>query len=398
MGKVGSSILTIIVMVIIWGAGFVFLTSQFAKGGLNQINGPGALASETDDNVWKPELQIGAENYLLVGVDSRQGDNANAGAGDESITGMRTDTIMIVHVSADKNKVSSISIPRDLSVTQPGCEAWDSTTGEYGEPMEVEHDVKINSTFSQGGPRCLVKVLTNLTGLKFTRYAGIDFSGFEKMVDTMGGVEVCSEFPLDDDVLGHIMDKGTHTLTGSQALDYVRARNIPDEGNSDYSRIHRQQAFLASIVSRLIDDGTLSNPNTAMTLVKQFIAHSFGENITVNNLVDMGFMLSTINPDDIVFLTLPTEGANSKWNEVPDEEGITELFKAIIMDDLKGLENVNTENQVQDDEAHGEPEESNGEPTSTKDEAPASTKEVKPTENSLNNGSNITVGGSGLCG
>lgn len=397
MGKVGSSIITIVVMVVIWGAGFAFLTSQFAQGGLNNLNGPGALASESEDNVWKPELQVGAENYLLVGVDSRQGNNANVGAGDTSITGTRTDTIMIVHVSADKNKVSSISIPRDLSVTQPGCEAWDSTTGDYGEPMSVEHDVKINSTFSQGGPRCLVRVLTDLTGLKFTRYAGIDFSGFESMVDTMGGVEVCSEYPLNDDVLGHIMDEGTHTISGSKALDYVRARNIPEEGNSDYSRIHRQQAFLASIVSRLTNDGTLSNPNTAMTLVKQFISNSFGENITVNNLVDMGFMLSTINPDNIVFLTLPTKGANSKWNEVPDEEGISELFQAIIMDDLKGLESLQTAPKETEEE---EPESTTESTTESGDSQTqdAVTPAPSETENSLNNGSNITVGGSGLCG
>lgn len=395
MGKLGASITTIVVMVVIWGAGFIFLTSQFAKGGLDTINGPGALASESNNDVWKPELQVGAENYLLVGVDSRQGANANVGAGDESISGIRTDTIMIVHVSADKTKVSSISIPRDLSVTQPGCESWDSTTGEYGEPMAVQHDVKINSTFSQGGPRCLVKVLTNLTGLKFTRYAGIDFSGFETMVDTLGGVEVCSEYPLDDDVLGHIMDEGTHTITGSQALDYVRARNIPQEGNSDYSRIHRQQAFLASVISRLTNDGTLSNPTTAMTLVKQFISHSFGENITVNNLVDMGFMLSTINPDNIVFLTLPTKGANSNFNEVPDDVGIAELFQAIIMDDLKGLENLTTAPKTDDNTETQEPDDNDSDAPDSNNEAP---QEVPESDNSLNNGSNITVGGGGLCG
>lgn len=332
-----------LVVVLLWAAGLVVILGQFADSGLGEVNnsvGDSALSidklpEETYSTTQQPlpEPTGDAENYLLVGVDSRQGANGDVGAGDSSaVTGTRTDTIMVAHLSGDKQKMTITSIPRDLGVTNPGCEQWDSDTGTYGEPMEPEDNVKINSVYSTGGPRCLVRVLTNLTGLKFTRFAGIDFAGFEGIVNSVGGVDMCSEKYLEDKQLGHIMDSGTHNLTGNQALNFVRARKIIGENQSDYERIERQQYFLASLMNKVMSSGTLSNPQKSVALVRSVVDATFGENIDSNHIMELMKTANSMDRNNIVFTTIPTLGSDDQYNEIPDMEGINNLFSSMVSD------------------------------------------------------------------
>lgn len=328
----------IITTVIICALGVVTILYLGSRGGIQQaqlsedqsvVNYKTYDADNTAD-LWKPDKQAGAETYLLVGSDSRQGENSGVGAGGSEITGTRSDTIMLAHVPATQDGITVISIPRDLSVTKENCESWDPSDGSYGNIMDTESDVKINSTFSTGGPRCLASTLTKITGLKITRYASVDFSGFEELVNTVGGVTVTSDHPLNDEILGHVMDAGEHTLNGKQALNYVRARHITGESKSDYDRMNRQQNFLHSFLSQAINSNTLTDPVMVTKLVKGFIRHSTVDNITESDMMNMAKMVNHIGIKSITFDTLPTLGSNDNWNEIPDPDGIEDLLNSTI--------------------------------------------------------------------
>lgn len=125
------------------------------------------------------------------------------GAGDtEDAGGARSDTIMLVNIPANRKRVVAVSFPRDLAITPMKCEAWNPDTGAYGPLYDEETgkygdryiytETKLNSAYAFGGPKCLVKVIQKLSGLSINRFIAIDFAGFAKMVDALGGVEVCT--------------------------------------------------------------------------------------------------------------------------------------------------------------------------------------------------------------
>ena len=137
-----------------------------------------------------------------------------AGTTDDA-EGARSDTIMLVNIPANRKRVVAVSFPRDLAITPMKCEAWNSETGEYGPVYDkdtggVERrrrytETKLNSAYAVGGPKCLVKVIQKLSGLSINRFMAVDFAGFAKMVDALGGVEVCSTTPLEDYELGTVL-------------------------------------------------------------------------------------------------------------------------------------------------------------------------------------------------
>src|SRR5699024_9135325 len=155
-----------VVAVVLLGAGWGYLRST--DGQYHQV---AALDVHSDD-IRDPAAQYGDENYLIVGTDSRGGDNSMLGAGtEEGAGGTRTDTIILVHVPSDRSRVVAVSFPRDLNVDRPACQAWDDEKGEYtGETYGSEYDVKLNGVFYTGGPQCLVKVVQKLSGLKINHF------------------------------------------------------------------------------------------------------------------------------------------------------------------------------------------------------------------------------------
>ncbi|MGH3554823.1 MAG: LCP family protein, partial [Mycobacterium sp.] len=173
---------------------------QWSASKNNRLNTVSALDPQSRDIV-DPNAQYGDENFLIVGIDSRAGANAEIGAGDaEDAGGARSDTVMLVNIPANRKRVVAVSFPRDLAITPIQCEAWNPDTGAYGPlydpdtekygPKNVYTETKLNSAFAFGGPKCLVKEIQKLTGLSINRFIAIDFTGFAKMVDALGGVEV----------------------------------------------------------------------------------------------------------------------------------------------------------------------------------------------------------------
>ena len=311
----------------------------------HSLNKVAALDPNSRDIV-DPAGQFGDENFLIVGTDSRLGQNSDMGAGTtDDAAGARSDTIMLVNIPASRKRVVAVSFPRDLSITPMQCEHWDPTTFKYGPATDPDSPVygmdkvytetKLNSAYAVGGPKCLVKEIQKLSGLSINRFMAVDFAGFAKMVDALGGVEVCSTTPLEDYELGTVLaNAGRQVIDGHTALQYVRARQVTTEGNGDYGRIKRQQLFLSSLLRSLISKDTFFSLNKLNDVVNLFINDSYVDNIQTKDLVDLGQSVQGVSAGRITFVTVPTVGyADEYGNEVPRDDDMRALFDAIINDD-----------------------------------------------------------------
>jgi LCP family protein required for cell wall assembly len=345
-GRAIAAMLAVLTLVLTGGAW------QWQSSKNNSLNRVAALDLNSRD-ILDPNAQFGDENFLIVGVDSRSGQNGDMGAGNtQDADGVRSDTVMLVNIPASRKRVVAVSFPRDLSITPMKCEPWNPETATYGPlydadsetygPDEVYTETKLNSAYAFGGPKCLVKVIQKLSGLSINRFMAVDFAGFSKMVDALGGIEVCSTTPLEDEILGTVLaNAGRQTVDGHTALNYVRARHVTTEVTSDYGRIKRQQLFLSSLLRSLISRDTFFSLNKLNSVVNMFISDSYVDNIKTKDLVDLGQSVQGVNAGRISFVTVPTVGyADEYGNEVPRTDDMRALFDAIINDDpLPGEKN-----------------------------------------------------------
>ncbi|MFE5855131.1 LCP family protein [Streptomyces sp. NPDC056500] len=201
----------------------------------------------------RPEAGHGM-NLLLVGTDGR--DRITAEEKEKYRLGGApchcTDTIMLVHISRDRNRASVVSLPRDSYAEIPAH--TDRNSGSTHRP----HPVKLNAAYAEGGPALTVRTVEQLTKVKIDHYLEVDFTSFMKTVDAMGGVEICTTQPMKDSYTGLDLAAGSHRLDGGEALQYVRSRHV--DGASDLGRMQRQQRFLAALIKKATGSGVLLNP------------------------------------------------------------------------------------------------------------------------------------------
>ena len=194
-------------------------------------------------------------NILLVGSDSRDGLSKRelGKIQTKTVDGRRTDTIIVLHISPGREKAVMVSIPRDLRADVGG------------------QTNRINAAFSLGGPDLLVKTVQEVTGLPIHHYAEIDFAGFLKVVDAVGGVKLCNrtDRTLDDRFANLHMPPGCQHMNGIQALAFVRARHI----DSDFGRIGRQQEFLRAVMDKVASKGNLVNLPKLLRIADIVSAH-----------------------------------------------------------------------------------------------------------------------------
>ncbi|MFF5985530.1 LCP family protein [Prauserella flavalba] len=318
------AVLVFIATGIAWGAKTWF-NSQF-----NEI----AALDENSADIQNAQGQLGDENFLIVGSDTREGAEAEENVGDASgIPGARSDTVMLAHIPKDRKRAVVISFPRDLEISRPDCERWDSASGEYGEVVEAADGVKLNSAFTVGGPRCVTKVIQQISGMAINHFVGIDFHGFKGMVDAVGGVTVHVDEPMEDQELGLIIaETGDVVLKGDQALNFVRARKVyGDPTFSDYGRMQRQQEFMASLLRATLSRDVLLDVGKLTGFVNAFAASTFGENIGVDQLLTLAQSMQGLSAGAVEFMTVPTVGeANDAGNEVLREADTEALFRALI--------------------------------------------------------------------
>ncbi|MYR56920.1 LytR family transcriptional regulator [Streptomyces sp. SID625] len=194
-------------------------------------------------------LVEGAQNILLIGSDARTG-HGNTGYGRDAGT-ERSDTVILLHLAADRHSATAVSLPRDLMVRVPGCRRRD---GSHSEPVFA----MLNHAYEVGGSACTIRTAEKLTGIRVDHHVVVDFGGFKDLVDTVDGVQVCLKKPVTDKEAGRL-PAGRATLDGEQALGYVRARKTLGDG-SDTDRMERQQRFLGPLVGKVRGDGVLLNP------------------------------------------------------------------------------------------------------------------------------------------
>ncbi len=259
----------------------------------------------------------GAMNILLLGSDSR----ISAGDPEQWTYGaQRTDTIMLVHLPADRSGAVVMSIPRDSWVDVPG----------HGQ-------AKVNAAFSYGGPTLLIQTVEKLTDVRIDHVAVADFESFVAITDAMGGVRIT----LDRDLVlgGTTVAAGQHRLlTGDQALRWVRERKTLARG--DFDRVQRQQAWIRAMVARMRNEGTLANPLRSvpfLTAVGDAVATDEGLDDAV--MQDLQRRVQHLASTDIVFLTVPTTGTGRSPDGaqsivVLDRPLLAELMQSVAADSV----------------------------------------------------------------
>lgn len=266
-----------------------------------------------------------ARNVLLIGSDTRTG-AGNSQYGKDKGT-QRSDTTILLHLSAGKSSATAVSIPRDLMVRMPSC----STAKKTRTP---EQFAQFNSAFEIGGTACTIRTVERLTGIRIDHHMVIDFRGFKKMVDAVDGVEICLKEPIDDSDARLKLPAGRRTLHGEQALGFVRARKSLGNG-SDTERMDRQQQFLGALVNKVQSNGVLLNPTRlypVLDAATKSITTDPGLN-SLRDLYDLARSMRAIPTEKVQFLTVPRRPYpyNANRDELVQPEA-SQLFKRLRED------------------------------------------------------------------
>ncbi|GAA2309813.1 LCP family protein [Streptomyces hawaiiensis] len=240
-----------------------------------------------------------ARNILLIGSDSREGTD-NARYGRDSGT-ERSDTTILLHLSAGRSSATAVSLPRDLMVNLPGCRRPDGS-------RSAPRFAMFNQAFQLGGSACTIRTVEKLTDIRIDHHVVVDFHGFKEMVDAVDGVEVCLREPIDDRAAKLRLPAGHVTLNGEQALGYVRARKTLGDG-SDTERMERQQRFLGALVNKVRSNDVLLNPVKLYPVLDAATSSltTDPELASLRGLYDLVRGLRDIPMEQVQFLTVPRE-------------------------------------------------------------------------------------------
>lgn len=269
------------------------------------------------------EVNAKSMNILLAGADN--GDAKGPTIAQSVAKGSwtpgehRSDTIMVLHLTADRKHAYIVSVPRDTYVNVDG----------YG--MQ-----KINAAFSLGGPSLYVQTLEQFTQLRMNHLAIIDWNGFRDMSTALGGVRVYVAQNSYDSAAGLHWTKGYQTVEGNRALRYVRQRHgLP---NGDFDRIRRQQNFLRSALGQAADKGKLSNPLRFKNMLTSVTGNlTVDSDLSNSKIRDLAWSLRHLRASDITFIQLPFKSfADTSVGSVvnPNLSRTHELFSDVATDDL----------------------------------------------------------------
>jgi len=265
-----------------------------------------------------------ALNILVMGQDDR---GCAGCAIDTEAGGGGSDTTMLLHLSADRKEAYGVSLPRDAMVARPDC------VGEDGETVPGADPVMFNTAYAEAGPLCTVQMVESLTGIYIDHFIVLDFAGFKDMVDAVDGVEVCIPKEVDDEEHQIFLDAGTQELDGDQALDYVRERYTLSV-TGDIGRMKRQQAFVASMINKVLSANTLSQP----TKVRNFLQAVVGsiqvdEDLdSVKELANLAMQFRDTGLSDIQFVTVPFEEYPEDPNRLQWTADADKLWDRVVAD------------------------------------------------------------------
>lgn len=315
----GLSFLVLLVAGVGWG--YLKLTGNIDTFSADGISGD------------RPPDTSAGQNVLVIGSDTRSGDNSGLGGGTGEVG--RSDTAFLLHVYADHKHAVAVSIPRDSLVDIPACK---NPGGDWTTP---QHHVMFNGAFSvgdtaEGNPACTQNTVEHLTGLRVDHTVVIDFAGFSALTSAVGGVSVCLPQEIYQRDLNpkrptrgeRVFAKGPQKVSGQRALDYVRLRHGIGDG-SDIGRIKRQQAFVGSLVKTVKSRGL--NPTTLLPL-----ANAATDAMTVDpglgsadKLLSFAMSMKNVDLHNTKFVTVPWryEGARVAIVE-PEADALWAALKA----------------------------------------------------------------------
>ena len=261
----------------------------------------------------RPEKKSTAMKYLLVGSDTREGlSKAELKAlrvgSVATAAGKRSDTMLLVHISKARDKAVMISIPRDTFALIP------EHTSKSGKLIPAVYS-KINSSFNWGGAPLLIQTIEEMTELKIDHYIEINFAGFARIVDSIGGVEVCTKKNINDPKSHLILEAGVHTLNGIESLKYVRTREF--DGLGDLGRMQRQQAFMSAVLRKATSAGVLLNPVTMASFINSSLsAVTTDSELKNSDLIALAKQMKSLSTSSVRTLTVPLSNLNYYSNGV----------------------------------------------------------------------------------
>lgn len=298
-----------LVAAILFVVTFAFAVSQQLYSQVSTIE----LRTESTSPEKRDTISIPADfkegepvTIAVMGTDDRTGDNADIGGFAE---GIRADTTVLLHITADRSQVRMASIPRDLMTEIPGCLP--------GENPDVAVSFQMfNTAFARGydyqenvgdAVQCVLNTIARSTGIKPDAAAVLDFKAVVDIVNELDGVKLCGETHFEPrDAGGLILEPGCERIYGDEAIQFLRARHVGNDG-SDLKRIERQQCFLRSASAEVLRGGLLEQASNIFSIAKVLTAHTkLTPNLaSVSNLSGLIYSLRNLTPADVVTRTAP---------------------------------------------------------------------------------------------
>ena len=283
----------------------------------------------------RPKKESSAVNYLIVGSDTREGLSREEikrlkVGGTDVAAGKRSDTMLLIHISKKRDKAAIISIPRDSYALIP------EHNNSQGKVIPAAYS-KINSAYNWGGAPLLIETLESMSDLRIDHYVELNFVGFVRMVDALGGVEICTKKDINDPKSHLTLPAGTHVLDGVDSLKFVRTRVF--DGLGDLGRMKRQQEFASAMLRKATSAGVLLNPVKMVDFINSALDSVVtDEGLSQGDLLTLGKQLRNLSASNVRTLTIPLQYYNYNKNGVSaavlwDPVLAPELFERIKNDE-----------------------------------------------------------------
>lgn len=315
--------LTAVLAVVLFLASFAGFAYRDLQSQVSRVNVSALVGTDrpTRENI--PDNYAGvAVNILVLGSDRRDGaNNVDGSDGTADVAGARSDTAMILHISADRSRMEVVSIPRDTLVDIPSC------TRQDGTQAYAQSDTMFNQAFANGagegtdpqdvaaGAACTIRTVEAMTGIHIDDFVVVDFAGLQGMVDALGGVTLYNDEDIDDTAhTGWVLPAGCHVLAGFDALQYARVRYGAGDG-SDISRITRQQNLMSAMLRTAQNKNLLTSADELYGFARAALGTlTTSERIgSLTNLAGLAQSVSSIGLDKVSFITMPNGPA--PWDE-----------------------------------------------------------------------------------
>jgi LCP family protein required for cell wall assembly len=343
-GRVTRRVAVGLVSLLALGAtGYVYVTKDQLQ---NTVPKTDVLTPRAGEKA-PPPADDGADDILLVGSDARTDAQGNALPArvlrelrTEANNGaVNTDTMILLRVPKNGAKPSAVSVPRDTWTEVPGRgkakinSAYGIAKSHFAHALRAQGErdqAKIERDSDTEGRRVLVQALQDLTQVRIDHYAEINLLGFYLLTEALGGVKVCLNHATEDKDSGADFRRGEQTVSGGEALSFVRQRkNLP---RGDLDRIVRQQAFLSSALHQVLSAGTLTSPGTLGDLTD-----AVHKSLTLDpglDLLQFAQQAKGIASGDLTFATIPVITANGRSE---DGQSIVEIDPKAVREFVAGL-------------------------------------------------------------